>query len=86
MPHDIFAAMGKAEAEQLGMPEPPLLVIKHPLGGQPPAGVERRVEEVCLQLAAAIPMAAKPPSITPWLLNNDGWQLVLSECVFQAES
>jgi hypothetical protein len=76
----------KVEAEQLGIPELPPLVIKHPLGGQPLAEVERRVEEMCLQLAAAILIAEKPPSITPWLLSNDGWRLALNERVFRAES
>lgn len=57
--------MGKVEAEQLGMSELPLLVIKHPLGGQPVGEVERRVEETLVRLAAALPMASKPPMTTP---------------------
>jgi hypothetical protein len=61
---DVFSAMGKVEAEQLGMPTLPLLVIKHPLGGQPVAEVERRVEEALVRLAAAIPTAPNPVSTT----------------------
>ena len=57
--------MGKVEAEQLGMPTLPLLVIKHPLGGQPAAEVERRAEETLVRLAAAIPTAANPVITTP---------------------
>jgi hypothetical protein len=62
---DVFAAMGKVEAEQLGMPELPLLVIRHPLGGLPAAEVERRVDETLARLAAAIPMAPNPTITTP---------------------
>ena len=57
--------MGKVEAEQLGMPELPLLVIRHPLGGLPAAEVERRVDEALARLAAAIPKAPNPTITTP---------------------
>jgi hypothetical protein len=62
---DVFAPMGKVEAEQLGMPELPLLVIRHPLGGLPAAEVERRVDETLARLAAAIPKAPNPTITTP---------------------
>jgi hypothetical protein len=62
---DVFAPLGKVEAEQLGMPELPLLIIRHPLGGLPAAEVERRVDETLARLAAAIPKAPNPTSSTP---------------------
>ena len=50
-----FVALGRAEAEALGMPALPLAVIKHPLGGlaaeevrQRAASVLQAVEQLCL--------------------------------------
>jgi hypothetical protein len=62
---DVFAAMGKLEAAQLGMSDLPLLVITHPLGGQPLPEVERRVEETLVRLAAALPTTLNPTLSTP---------------------
>ena len=49
-----FAALGRAEAEALGMPALPLAVIQHPLGGlaaeavrQRAASVLNTVEQLC---------------------------------------
>ena len=49
-----FVALGRAEAEALGMPALPLAVIKHPLGGlaaeevrQRAASVLQAVEQLC---------------------------------------
>ena len=49
-----FVALGRAEAEALGMPALPLAIIKHPLGGlageevqQRAAGVLNTVEQLC---------------------------------------
>lgn len=49
-----FAALGRAEAEALGMPDLPLAVIQHPLGGlaaeavrQRAAAVLNAVEQLC---------------------------------------
>ena len=49
-----FVALGRAEAEALGMPDLPLAVIQHPLGGlaaeqvsQRAASVQNAVEELC---------------------------------------
>ena len=58
-----FVALGRAEAEALGMPALPLAIIKHPLGGlsadqvqQRAASVLNTVEQLCttseLQLAS----------------------------------
>lgn len=57
--------MGKVEAEKLGMPQLPLLVIRHPLGGVPAGEVEHRIEETLTRLAAAIPMASNLTIIAP---------------------
>ena len=49
-----FVALGRAEAEALGMPALPLAIIKHPLGGlaadevrQRAASVLHTVEQLC---------------------------------------
>lgn len=49
-----FVALGRAEAEALGMPALPLAIIKHPLGGlaaeevqQRAASVLNTVEQLC---------------------------------------
>ena len=49
-----FVALGRAEAEALGIPDLPLAVIQHPLGGlaaeqvsQRAASVQKAVEELC---------------------------------------
>ena len=49
-----FVALGRAEAEALGIPDLPLAVIQHPLGGlaagevsQRAASVQNAVEELC---------------------------------------
>ena len=50
-----FVALGRAEAEALGMPALPLAVIQHPLGGlatedvrQRAASVLATIEQLCL--------------------------------------
>ena len=49
-----FVALGRAEAEALGIPDLPLAVIQHPLGGlaaeqvsQRAASVQDAVEKLC---------------------------------------
>lgn len=49
-----FVALGRAEAEALGIPDLPLAVIQHPLGGlaaeqvnQRAASVQAAVEKLC---------------------------------------
>ncbi len=49
-----FVALGRAEAEALGIPDLPLAVIQHPLGGlaveevsQRATSVQNAVEELC---------------------------------------
>ena len=49
-----FVALGRAEAEALGIPDLPLAVIQHPLGGlaaeqvgQRAASVQTAVEKLC---------------------------------------
>lgn len=49
-----FVALGRAEAEALGIPDLPIAVIQHPLGGlaaeqvsQRAGSVQNAVEELC---------------------------------------
>ena len=41
-----FVALGRAEAEALGMPDLPLAIIKHPLGGLGAEEVRQRADSV----------------------------------------
>ena len=41
-----FVALGRAEAEALGMPALPLAIIKHPLGGLAAEEVRQRADSV----------------------------------------
>ena len=41
-----FVALGRAEAEALGMPDLPLAIIQHPLGGLAPEEVRQRAASV----------------------------------------
>ena len=41
-----FVALGRAEAEALGMPALPLAIIKHPLGGLAADEVQQRATSV----------------------------------------
>ena len=39
---DVFTGLAKEEAKNLGMPDLPIAVVKHPLGGEPKEGVQER--------------------------------------------
>lgn len=41
-----FEALGRAEAQALGLPALPLAIIQHPLGGMKPDVVEKRAHSV----------------------------------------
>ena len=46
-----FVALGRAEAEALGMPALPLAIIQHPLGGLAPEEVRQRAASVLSTVA-----------------------------------
>ncbi len=49
-----FEALAHHEAHTLGMEDLPLLVVEHPLGGEPPARVAERAARAVAQLAARL--------------------------------
>jgi len=49
-----FEALAHHEAHTLGMEALPLLVIDHPLGGEPPARVAQKAAAAVAQLAARL--------------------------------
>ncbi len=51
---DIFASLAREEAETLGIPELPIVIIPHPLGGESPDGVYSRSVQAVEQLVAAL--------------------------------
>jgi len=59
----VFQKLALAEMTALGATGLPLLVVQHPLGGEPPEGVSLRVAEAIDQLTRLLgkPEEAKPP-------------------------
>ena len=49
-----FEALARHEAHTLGMENLPLLVIDHPLGGEPPDRVAAKAARAVTQLAAQL--------------------------------
>ena len=49
-----FEALARHEAHTLGMENLPLLVIDHPLGGEPPDRVAAKAARAITQLAAQL--------------------------------
>jgi hypothetical protein len=45
-----FVTLAHHEAHTLGMEDLPLLVVDHPLGGEPPARIEARAARAASQL------------------------------------
>ncbi len=50
----VFQRLALGEMGALGAGGLPLLVIEHPLGGEPPEGVTRRVAQAVEQLGAML--------------------------------
>ncbi|HET9926617.1 MAG TPA: hypothetical protein VFS98_21050 [Methylomirabilota bacterium] len=50
----VFQRLALGEMAALGAGGLPLLVIEHPLGGEPPEGVTRRVAQAVEQLGAML--------------------------------
>ncbi|MBI3966340.1 MAG: hypothetical protein HY329_11970 [Chloroflexi bacterium] len=55
-----FVAMAKAEAAALGLPDLPIIVVDHPLGGQPPDVVEVRADQAISRLLEAVTAGELP--------------------------
>lgn len=49
-----FVFLGQAEAEALGMPGLPILVVPHPIGGINPEGVKARADAIVEEVVAAL--------------------------------
>ena len=49
-----FATLAHHEAHTLGMEDLPLLVVDHPLGGEPPERIETRAARATSQLLACL--------------------------------
>jgi len=56
-----FRRLAESERETKGVPDLPLLVIDHPLGGEPVDTVARRAEQAAEALGAAIPTRPVKP-------------------------
>jgi hypothetical protein len=55
---DAFVGLAREEAKNLGMPDLPLVIIKHPIGGESTAVIDQRAEEALPQVVAALTGAA----------------------------
>ncbi len=56
---DAFISLAREESRNLGMPDLPLAIIKHPLGGEGEERVRRKALEVARQVALAL---TRPPA------------------------
>jgi hypothetical protein len=71
---DAFEALAREEAKNLGMPDLPLAIIGHPIGGESREVIQRRAEDAAPAvlrglaggLVATQPLAAEPSvSVVP---------------------
>jgi hypothetical protein len=51
---DAFEGLAREEAKNLGMPDLPLVIIKHPIGGEPPDVIRQRAEEAAPPVLRAL--------------------------------
>jgi len=54
---DAFIALAREESRNLGRPDLPLAIIRHPLGGEGEARVRQQASEVARQVALALTRA-----------------------------
>ena len=54
---DAFVGLAREESRNLGMPDLPLAIIRHPLGGEREDQVRRLSREVTRQIALALTVA-----------------------------
>ncbi|MFH1484442.1 MAG: hypothetical protein ABIH46_00080 [Chloroflexota bacterium] len=53
-----FEGLGRGQAKLMGMPDLPLVIVPHPVGGQPKAIVERYANDIVEQAAAVLTFRA----------------------------
>ncbi|MCZ6645245.1 MAG: hypothetical protein O7B79_03305 [SAR324 cluster bacterium] len=51
---DAFINLGREESRNLGMPDLPLAIIKHPLGGEPEEVVRQRAADALEQVVQGL--------------------------------
>ncbi len=51
---DAFAALAREESRNLGMPDLPIVIVRHPLGGEPPDKVRQRSRDALEQVIAGL--------------------------------
>ena len=51
---DAFVGLAREESKNLGMPDLPLVIIKHPIGGEPLSVIQQRAEEALAQVIRAL--------------------------------
>ena len=51
---DAFVALAREESKNLGMPELPLVIITHPLGGEPPEAIIASAEGAMDQVVSGL--------------------------------
>ncbi len=57
---EAFVGLAREEAKNLGMPDLPLAIIKHPVGGEPLSGIHQRAEDALAQVIRALTGALDP--------------------------
>jgi len=57
---DAFVGLAREEAKNLGMPDLPLVIIEHPIGGESPTVIDQRAEDALPQVIAALTGTAAP--------------------------
>lgn len=51
---DAFAGLAREESKNLGMPDLPIVIVKHPLGGEPADLIKQRSRDVLDQVIAGL--------------------------------
>lgn len=59
-----FEGLGRGQTKLIGMPDLPLVVVPHPVGGQPKATVEGFADEIVERVAAIVVEQPVRPSAT----------------------
>lgn len=49
-----FEGLAREESRNLGMPDLPLAIIQHPIGGEPPSVIDQRAEDALAQVVRAL--------------------------------
>jgi hypothetical protein len=55
---EVFTGLAREESRTLGMPELPLVIIKHPLGGEPKDAIIERARAAVDQVVQGLTRAA----------------------------